>query len=392
MLTGALLLSVAALAATPPLDEGGGGFDASAFRDEMTPQMRARIDTQIEDNVRLLQQRGVLPPALLNGGISAGPVLFDWPLSPVAGYTDPDYHGISNFVDLNPAYPNQLLDYNCGARTYDQATGYNHAGIDIFLWPYPWILMDQGAIRIVAAAPGTIVGKVDGNDDRSCPNNYSADWNAVYVQHADGTVAWYGHMRKFSQTAKTIGQTVALGEYLGTVGSAGFSTGPHLHFELHSSNTAGYSILEGNTGTCNNVPTRYLAQRPYFESKINRLATHSAVPDQDAGCPNPGEETPFFKSNFMPGETVYFATYYHDQQAGQLSSFRVLRPDNSVFMTWTQSFAGPPAFYAGSYWYRSYVLPANAPNGAWTFEATFQGVVTTKTFTVGDLIFADGFQ
>lgn len=390
MLTTALWLTLAAFADVRPLDEGGGGVDASAFRDEMTPQMRADIDTQIQRNVVTLQNQGVLPPQLLAAPVA--PVLFDWPLQPVAGYTDPDYHGIGNFVDLDPTFPNHLLDYNCGTRTYDLASGYNHAGVDIFLWPYPWILMDQGAVHIVAAAPGTIVGKVDGNDDRSCPNNYSADWNAVYVQHADGSVAWYGHMRKFSQTAKAIGQNVALGEYLGEVGSAGFSTGPHLHFELHSSNAAGYSILEGNTGTCNNVPTRYLAQRPYFESKINRLATHSAIPNLDAGCPNPGEETPNFKSAFMPGDTVYFGTYYHDQQAGQVTSFRVLRPDTSVFVSWNQSFAGPPSFYSASYWYRSYALPANAPNGVWTLEATFLGGVTTKTFTVGDLIFADGFQ
>jgi murein DD-endopeptidase MepM/ murein hydrolase activator NlpD len=389
MLVSILILAAATIADVPyPVAEGGGGVDAAQFRDEMTPPMRARIDAQIQTNIDQLQRDGILPPSLLSAP-AAAPLLFDWPLQPTAGYTDPDYHGISNFVDLNPAYPNQVLDYNCGTRTYDLDTGYNHAGVDIFLWPYPWILMDQGAINIVAAAPG---GKVDGNDDRSCPNNYSADWNAVYVQHADGTVAWYGHMRKFSQTSKAIGQSVALGEYLGEVGSAGFSTAPHLHFELHSSNQAGYSILEGNNGTCNNVPTRYLNQRPYFESKINRLATHSAIPNQDAGCPNPGEETPYFKSAFNPGDPIVFATYYHDQLPGQVTSFRVLHPDSSVFVSWTQSYNGPPSYYVASYWYRSYTLPANAPSGAWTFEATFQGTVTTKKFTVGDIIFVDGFQ
>ena len=392
MIASVLVLAMTALVDVPiPVLDVGGGIDAANFRDEMTPQMRARIDAQIQQNIAELQAQGLLPPSLLSAP-AVSPVLFDWPLLPTAGYNEPDYHGIGNFVDLNPAYPNQLLDYTCGARTYDLASGYNHAGVDIFLWPYPWILMDQGAIQIVAAAPGTIVGKVDGNDDRSCPNNYSADWNAVYVQHADGTVAWYGHMRKFSQTVKAIGQSVALGEYLGQVGSAGFSTGPHLHFELHSSNLPGYSILEGNSGTCNNVPTRYLNQRPYFESKINRLATHSAIPNLDAGCPNPGEETPNFKTAFNAGDSIVFATYYHDQLADQVTNFRVLRPDASVFVSWNQSYNGPPSFYAASYWFRTYTLPANAPSGAWTFEATFQGTTTTQTFTVGDIILADGFE
>lgn len=392
MLASVLFLAATALADTSsPVRDGGGGIDMSSFRDEMTPQMRARVDIEIQANVAELQARGLLAPPLLRAPV-AEPVLFDWPLKPTAAYTEPDYHGIGNFVDLDPAYPNHVLDYECGARTYDLASGYNHAGVDIFLWPYPWMLMDQGAIGIVAAAPGTIVGKVDGNDDRSCPNNYSADWNAVYVQHQDGTVALYGHMRKYSQTAKAIGASVALGEYLGQVGSAGFSTGPHLHFELHSSTAPGYSILEGNTGTCNNVPTRYLHQRPYYDPKINRLATHSAIPNLDAGCPNPGEETPNFKTDFKPGDFIIFATYYHDQLAGQVTNFRVLRPDASVFTVWNQSYPGPPNFYSASYWYHSTTLPVNAPAGIWTFEATFQGVVTTQAFTINDIIFVDGFD
>jgi murein DD-endopeptidase MepM/ murein hydrolase activator NlpD len=390
MLANALMLAMAAFADLP-FSDGGGGIDSAEFRDEMTPQMRAQIDEQIQMNIARLQTLGILPPPSLRAP-AAGPVLFDWPLQPTAGYTAPDYHGIGAFVDLNPAYPNLLLDYNCGARTYDTASGYNHAGVDIFLSPFPWMLMDQGAVEIVAAAPGTIVGKVDGNDDRSCPNNILVNWNAVYVQHADGTVALYGHMRKFSPTAKAVGQSVAVGEYLGQVGSSGSSTGPHLHFELHSSSQPGYSIIEGNTGMCNNVPSRYLNQRPYFESKINRLATHSAIPNLNAGCPNPGEETPNFKTDFKPGDSIVFAAYYHDQQAGQMTNVRILRPDASVFVSWTQSYNGPPSFYPASYSYRTYTLPANAPPGVWIFEATFQGTVTTKIFTVGDVIFVDGFE
>ena len=50
--------------------------------------------------------------------------------------------------------------------------------------------------------------------------------------HADGSVAWYGHMKAGSLTNKAVGQTVSSGEYLGIVGSSGNSTGPHLHFGI----------------------------------------------------------------------------------------------------------------------------------------------------------------
>ena len=64
-------------------------------------------------------------------------VLFDWPLKQASGVTDPGYYGISNFVDQDTAFPGKVLDYNCGTRSYDQSSGYNHQGTDIFTWPFP---------------------------------------------------------------------------------------------------------------------------------------------------------------------------------------------------------------------------------------------------------------
>ena len=64
--------------------------------------------------------------------------------------------------------------------------------------------MDYDQVYVVAAAPGVIVFKQDGNFDRNC--GFTGDpWNAVYVQHADGSVAWYGHMKNGSLTPKAVG-------------------------------------------------------------------------------------------------------------------------------------------------------------------------------------------
>jgi murein DD-endopeptidase MepM/ murein hydrolase activator NlpD len=62
-----------------------------------------------------------------------------------------------------------------------------------------------------------------------------AGWNAfgygylVVVRHRLGYESWYAHM---SRIAATPGRRVAGGSLLGYVGSTGFSTGPHLHFEV----------------------------------------------------------------------------------------------------------------------------------------------------------------
>ncbi len=379
------LAATCAFAATSVPD--GGGSLQNSPHDELSPAFRARIDTELARNVAELVQAGRLsatPPWLTpqQGGLA-------WPLRPANGYADYGYHGISNFVDLN-AGAGQTLDWNCGARTYD-----GHAGIDIFLTPFPWLMMDQGSVDIVAAAPGTIIGKIDGNDDRSCPNHFSADWNAVYVQHADGSVAWYGHMKKFSQTGQPVGATVAAGDYLGKVGSAGFSTGPHLHFELHSS-FAGYAIQEPFSGACNAAASLWAEQRPYYDSAIVKLATHAAPPDYHGdNCPDPVDETPNLSDQFYPGDAPIFAAYYRDQLAGQVTTFRVLRPDGSVFDTWSGS--SDAAHYAASYWYwtRS-PLPAAAPEGLWRFVAEYEGQTYEHAFAVGDvdvdMIFADGFD
>ena len=53
--------------------------------------------------------------------------------------------------------------------------------------------------------------------------------NVIYIQHLNGDVTVYGHME---EVLVTEGQTVGSGELIARVGSRGFSTGPHLHFEV----------------------------------------------------------------------------------------------------------------------------------------------------------------
>lgn len=53
--------------------------------------------------------------------------------------------------------------------------------------------------------------------------------NLVIIRHPDGTETYYAHQRDLAVRA---GQSVVAGETIGTVGSTGRSTGPHLHFEL----------------------------------------------------------------------------------------------------------------------------------------------------------------
>ena len=62
---------------------------------------------------------------------------------------------------------------------------------------------------------------------------------AIYIQDADGDVHIYGHMRYLSVET---GQVVRAGDLIAKVGNEGYSTGPHLHYEIHRGGMGGRPI------------------------------------------------------------------------------------------------------------------------------------------------------
>ncbi|MEI4270490.1 M23 family metallopeptidase [Klenkia sp. LSe6-5] len=62
---------------------------------------------------------------------------------------------------------------------------------------------------------------------------------AVYILGVSGDVTVYGHMEEIEVSA---GDTVEAGQTIALLGSRGQSTGPHLHFEVHSGGLDGQPV------------------------------------------------------------------------------------------------------------------------------------------------------
>jgi murein DD-endopeptidase MepM/ murein hydrolase activator NlpD len=83
-------------------------------------------------------------------------------------------------------------------------------------------------------AYGTSVGAAGVGTTIFAAHNYGGYGNLVVVQHRLGYTTWYAHL---SSITTHVGQNVVGGTEIGRVGSTGYSTGPHLHFEVRRYNT-----------------------------------------------------------------------------------------------------------------------------------------------------------
>lgn len=158
----------------------------------------------------------------------------------------------------------ETVDYTCGGATYP-----GHRGTDYSLQGGNNAI-DNGN-EIVAAAPGVVTIASDGSFDRctSCggdgcgvdtPGGGFA--NYVVIDHGSHTTT-YGHMRNGS-VAVSEGDTVECGQVLGHIGSAGCSSGAHLHFQPRMAGANYQEILDPYVGECSpTLESLWVEQGPY---------------------------------------------------------------------------------------------------------------------------------
>ncbi len=180
--------------------------DADNSLQDQPPDVTAALATLLESEAQALLQQSnqaawdeahvgvgeALIAHLLPTGTTISGLVLSWPM---AGGRVTQLFGPSDLLVEPPLGP----------------YAHFHTGIDIAA-PF--------GTTVTAAAPGVIV---------AVGHSSIGYGNYVVIGHGGGIMTLYGHLL---ETDVAVGATVARGQRIGLEGSTGWSTGPHVHFEL----------------------------------------------------------------------------------------------------------------------------------------------------------------
>ncbi len=104
---------------------------------------------------------------------------------------------------------------------------FSHFGRYRFAWDFE---MPEGT-PVLAAADGTVVEVIDWFDAGGPDRSFEEKANLVVIDHGRGRMSVYQHLRRGGALVHE-GDRVARGQPIGQSGNTGWTTRPHLHFEV----------------------------------------------------------------------------------------------------------------------------------------------------------------
>jgi len=94
-------------------------------------------------------------------------------------------------------------------------------------------IMPEGT-EVLASREGLVIDIIQ-NNNKSCPTRSCAPFgNYVSILHPDGTITQYYHLQQNGVQVKP-GDKVNKGQFIAYSGNTGWSSGPHLHFNVYIS-------------------------------------------------------------------------------------------------------------------------------------------------------------
>ncbi|MDA0378324.1 MAG: M23 family metallopeptidase [Bacteroidetes bacterium] len=116
------------------------------------------------------------------------------------------------------------VDYLVGQGAYGSLSHQGKYALD-------WDMPEGTPIR--AARSGIVIEVQEGYTEGGIDPALRSRANFIKIRHSDGTIGHYVHLRHLGVEVD-LGDRVFTGQLIGYSGNTGFSTGPHLHFEVFS--------------------------------------------------------------------------------------------------------------------------------------------------------------
>ena len=142
------------------------------------------------------------------------------------------------YIDTSGEYVWPCPGHTYLTSTFDEWRGANnHGALDIADGNVYGASVVACWYGTVFSTNNTCVHDFGKSSSCGCGGGYG---NYVMIDHGDGKISIYGHL---SDVTVSPGDEVVPGQLIGYVGSTGYSTGPHLHFEMQY-NGVRYDPLE----------------------------------------------------------------------------------------------------------------------------------------------------
>ena len=330
---------------------GGGHPNSSLGRADISADDLARIAEQFAEYERRFG-------SLSRGSQRDAPPLF--PFYPMGGTLYGDLF-INNFVDLDPG-PG-LLDWDCTDFTYN-----GHDASDVDLRGFG---EQQIGVPVFAALDGTVVATHDGEFDMNvCPGSpCNPNANYVIIDHGDGRLCYYWHLKLWS-VAVSPGEQVVAGQQIGLAASSGNSSQPHLHFATYDDGI----VFEPWAGDCRAGQSGWVNQVPIERSLY--LRDFGVTYEDMHSYPGFPYEFPRSGQLSLDDPYVYFWALPINLPASSTWRVRFQRPNGTIaYDSGHVGFqGGNNPFYRWSWWWWDYdITDMHSITGTWHIQLYING-------------------
>lgn len=285
--------------------------------------------------------------------------------TPIEGVYGNDYF-LVNYMDWSF---DSVHDAHCGSKSYD-----GHFGSDFVIRNFSQ--MDQG-VAVLAAASGKVCDILNDQFDRNKMAVSGGFGNYICIQHPNKYYSYYAHLKKNSARVN-VGDIVTAGQPIAEVGSSGYSSDPHLHFELWYDSSF---VVDPFAGNCGNSNTLWLNPLDYvdsfgiidfdlcnFQSELEQLKER--IPSQKVFGPN--------------DEYVNFWMQGYGFLKGSISKVRWFTPQQDLWFEF--EYRHPVDLWYGYFWTHIFRPPLHM-TGTWTVDYSIDGNrYIVDSFTVANTV------